>query len=68
MSLCDELCNLLNSGQVNSLDDKVFRQYIDVDEKFEQLVNMGIAQKRGYQLMSIANTVCNSIEINLARE
>ena len=68
MSLCDELCNLLNSGQVNSLDDKVFRQYTDVDEKFEQLVNMGIAQKRGYQLMSIANTVCNSIEINLARE
>lgn len=68
MSLCDELCNLLNSGQVNSLDDKVFRQYIDVDEKFEQLVNMGIAQKRGYQLMSIANTACNSIEINLARE
>ena len=68
MSLCDELCNLLNSGQVNSLDDKVFRQYIDVDEKFEQLVNMGIAQKRGYQLLSIANTVCNSIEINLARE
>lgn len=68
MSLCDELCNLLNSGQVNSLDDKVFRQYIDVDEKFEQLVNMGIVQKRGYQLMSIANTVCNSININLARE
>lgn len=64
MSVCEELSKALAERIPNPSDAAICAKYEAANELFENLVNQGIAEKRGYQLLPIENRICLNAKIN----
>ena len=67
MSICDDVQRIVTQNGEIRLDEKICEMYEEADKSFQELVEQGIAFKRGYQLLPIENTISKSANFNVAR-
>lgn len=67
MSICDEIQKLVADRDATLFDARVCEKYEEASKAFQELVDRGIAYKRGYQLLPIENTICNNVDFNVSR-
>lgn len=65
MSISDEVQRLIKDHESTVFDARVCKMYDEASKSFQELVDIGIAYKRGYQLLPIESTVCNSVDFNV---
>lgn len=65
MSICDELQRLIAGQEDALLDEKTCQLYEEASKTFQELVDRGIAYKRGYQLLPIESAICNNVNFNV---
>ena len=67
MSISDDVQRLIMDHENTMLDANVCKMYEEASKSFQELVDKGIAYKRGYQLLPIESTICNSVDFNVSR-
>lgn len=64
MSICDDVQRVITEREEKMFDVKTCEMYEEASRSFQELVDRGIAYKRGYQLLPIESTTCNNVEFN----
>lgn len=67
MSICDELQSLIAEQDNTLFDEKICSMYEEANTFFQELVDRGIAYKRGYQLLPIESTICKNVNFNVEK-
>lgn len=67
MSICDDVQRIVTQKSETLLDAKICEMYEEAGKSFQELVEKGVAFKRGYQLLPVENTIANSTDFNVAR-
>lgn len=64
MSICDAVQEIISSQENFPFDINVCRMYEDADKSFQELVDRGVAYKRGCQLLPMESKICNNVNFN----
>lgn len=64
MSICEDVERILSDKNALGNQASSYKRFEAATNNFEELVNCGVVQKRGYQLMPIASTLTNNIVFN----
>lgn len=63
--ICDKITEILEAENTTTpLDQAVCMMFEAESARFEELVKLGFANKRGYQLMGTDNPISNNIQFN----
>ena len=65
MSICDDVQRVVAQQEETLFDVKVCKMYEEAEKSFQDLVDRGVAFKRGYQLLPIESAISNSIDFNV---
>ena len=65
MPICDEVRKVVSEHEKTLLEEEVCQMYEKANESFQDLINRGIAYKRGYQLSTTESKICNGLEFNV---
>ncbi|MBQ4556760.1 MAG: hypothetical protein IJA60_03825 [Clostridia bacterium] len=64
MSICMELKKVVAQQQESRENDETFKNYESANKHFKKLVEVGVASKRGYQLLPLESRMEDNIKIN----
>lgn len=67
MSICDDVQRIIAQQEETLFDTKICEMYEEASKSFQDLVDRGIAFKRGYQLLPIESAISNSVDFNVGR-
>ena len=67
MSICDDVQRIIAQQEETLFDTKICEMYEVASKSFQDLVDRGIAFKRGYQLLPIESAISNSVDFNVGR-
>ena len=67
MSICDDVQRIIAQQEETLFDTKICEMYEEASKSFQDLVDRGIAFKRGYQLLPIESAISNSGDFNVGR-
>ncbi|HPY99097.1 MAG TPA: hypothetical protein PLZ06_08670 [Clostridia bacterium] len=64
MSLYDDVNSIIKKQRTMEFSEDTCRRYETAIMDFEKMVSDGLVTKRGNQLLSIENKICDNVEIN----
>lgn len=67
MSICDDVQRIIAQQEETLFDMKICEMYEEAGKSFQELVDRGIAFKRGYQLLPIESAISNNVDFNIRR-
>ena len=67
MSICDDVQRIIAQQEETLFDTKICAMYEEASKSFQDLVDRGIAFKRGYQLLPIESAISNNVDFNVGR-